>query len=220
MTSPSRCSALASWATAWWTCGSKSVPTRFDRRDAALAQQVEHLPVDQLDALCGTRPRRSPAGACSARSRLSTIGSRSSTALGDRGIGQLAPLAVDALAVVVELGGQCAAAGPAARPSRAGAPPVGIRVAAGSAAASADRLPTSSAASAVVDRSMVFVVDGFGHGVVQLSASTNCVAQHARDRLRGAVHQRDRARVVHARRPDHADRADASCRRQRWRRSG
>ena len=80
---------------------------RLDRRDAALAQQVEQLPVDQLDARAVARERGGRIG-CRRRGEraLEVVDERQHVLqqLGRGVLGQLAALAIDALAVVVELG--------------------------------------------------------------------------------------------------------------------
>ena len=110
----------------------------------------------------------------------------------DRLVGLLAALALDALAVVVELGGlaQQAIVEVVALALRA---PSGVR---GSA-----------------DASDASVVSGGGSAGSRVGSSAIKrligIAQHAGDRLRRAVDDRDGPRIAHARRTDDADRPGA-----------
>ena len=104
MTSPSRCSSLTSCTTAWWNVRIELGADGLDRLDAALAQQVQHLLVDQLDALAvrvGIAAGRRLQRALEVVDDRQQLVERSATAR----IRLVAPLAFDALAIVVEFGG-------------------------------------------------------------------------------------------------------------------
>ena len=172
---------------------------RLDRRDAALAQQLGELAVDQLDAAAvapAPRPaRRRPARDRNRRPRPARRSARRRPPTRP----DLAAFALDALAVVVELRASCAAAGRAARRAR------------GLQRLERRRRPAPVAALGVRSRHRIGRVGRSTHDVHVGQARRVLriqfvVASRTRATAFAAlVHDVDRARVAHAGRPDDAD---------------